>query len=80
MNDHPVRPELQARITAARATLGTYTSEVDRYIAGSGPVPHWGDWAPRLAATLLTLLDELGTEPGPGVAMPGGGWISGPCR
>jgi hypothetical protein len=79
MKDHPVSPELAARITAARATVGTYQNEVDRYIAGSGPAPHWDDWAPRLAATLLTVLNELDTDAGPGVAMPGGGWISGPC-
>jgi hypothetical protein len=75
--------ELQARITAARATVDTYRREVDRYLAGSGPAPHWDDWAPRLAGVLLTVLDEIesvtGGDPQAGVAQPGGGWLSGPC-
>lgn len=82
MQDHASHgAELSARITAAQAAVDTYRAEVDHYLEGSGPTPHWDEWASRLAGMLLMLLDELDVAPaGPGVALPGGGWISGSMR
>jgi hypothetical protein len=111
VDQHPISPELAARITAARATVATFRAETDAYIAGTGRKPYFEDWAFRLREDLLMVLAEVdapeaevspgrpqkdqenlppdggqfpggkkATEimPGAGVAMPGGGWISGP--
>lgn len=86
MNESSQSPELAARVTAARATLAHYHAEVDQ-------TEHLTDWlslARRLAVELDGILGALEaepgrrrrsrTDPGPGVAQPGGGWISGSSR
>jgi hypothetical protein len=83
MADHSTHlpAELQARVTAAKATVTDYQTEVDRYLAGSGPIPQWADWAPRLASQLLMLTDEVDASGDhAGVVQRGGQWISGPSN
>jgi hypothetical protein len=60
--------DLDTALAAARETL-------DAYRAAGGP--DGPRWARRLAAALTDLADALDHNP-PGVAQPGGGWISGP--
>jgi hypothetical protein len=75
MNDsRSTPPELAARITAAEAALADYRRDEQ----GPGEPP-WAMWAGRLAAALESIL-ELCDGTGPGIAQPGGGWLSGPSR
>jgi hypothetical protein len=77
MSDLPAEPA--ARATAAQAAAD-FRKATDAWLTGKGEEPNWSDWAFRLGAELESLLDRLDTGPGPGVAQPGGGWISGPSR
>jgi hypothetical protein len=86
MAHDPISPELAARLTAAEATRADFHHAVDAWLGGAAE-PHWGDWAFRLSndlALVLVYADGLDGGMGgigrPGVAQPGGGWISGPSR
>lgn len=78
--------ELSARVTAARAVL----AEFEREQAQHDHATDFLSLSVRLATELAGVLDALEkepagarrsrTDPGPGVAQPGGGWISGSSR
>lgn len=88
MDDHPAHASSEV---AAIETLGQVIGDLVR-IAERLPVP--GGQAAEIARILDHLAAELGEaaamirrgagvpapDPGPGVAQPGGGWLSGPSR
>jgi hypothetical protein len=82
MDQHPISPELAARLTAAEATRADFHHAVDAWLGGAAAEPHWGDWAFRLSNDLALVLAYAGgldgTDTGAGVVHRGGGWISGP--
>jgi hypothetical protein len=77
MNDRRISPELAARATAAEAANADFRRAWRDYLKTGGDEPDWTEWACRLSSELSSLLSAIAIEPGPGTAMPGGGWISG---